>query len=420
MSPKKLGKAILCSVLEAHVKRLQKNNDFKIIAVAGSVGKTTTKMAIAKTLGSKSRVCFEEGNYNDRLTVPLVLFNEREPGIFDIPSWLRLLARTSKASRQEFPYDYAVLELGSDAPGQLASFSYLEPDITVLTAISIEHMEYFKDMDAVAAEELVPMGYSKVKIVNIDDVEAKYLENQNYMGYGFGAELGYGIHESADSLTIQLDNKGSVSVKNPMLGKQGAKAMAVAAAVAHQLGWDEASIINGLEQVSQVAGRMQKLDGIKGSIIYDDTYNASPIATKAALDVLYGTDVEHRIAVLGSMNELGEESPQAHEEVGRHCDPAKLDCVITIGADAKDYLAPVAKEAGCQVVSFMSPVEAGNFIKERLQASSAVLVKGSQNAVFAEETVKLLLQNPDDSSKLVRQSEEWMTKKQRQFPEITF
>ena len=416
---KKLGKAFLCTVLEAQVKRLRRNNDFKVIAVAGSVGKTTTKMAIAKTLGSKSRVCFEEGNYNDRLTVPLVLFGEREPAIFDIKAWLSLLKRTSKFSKQKFPFEYVVVELGSDAPGQLKKFSYLRPDIFVLSAISVEHMEHFKNMESVAREELTPIHFSRTRIVNIDDVSSGYLAGVSYLGYGFSAQLGYRVEESeGNQITIQLDGKGAVSMTSPLLGSQGAKAVAAAAATAHQLGWDALSIRHGLEYISQVSGRMQALAGINGTTLIDDTYNSSPLAAKAALDYLYGFNSSNKIAILGSMNELGDESRASHEEVGRYCDPAKLSLVVTIGQHAEYYLAPVASANGCKVISFASPVDAGNYVKENLLQGSVVLAKGSQNYVFAEEALKLLLTNADDASKLVRQSEEWLTKKRLQFPQI--
>lgn len=416
---KKLGKAFLCSVLEHQVRRLRKNNDFKVITVAGSVGKTTTKMAIAKTLSSKSRVCFEDGNYNDRLTVPLVLFGEREPGIFDIKAWLSLLKRTSKSSRQKFPYDYAVLEIGSDAPGQLKRFAYLNPDIAILTAISMEHMEYFKNMNSVAQEELAPLKYSKVNLVNLDDVASGYLEDQKYLGYGFTAQNGYRVVQAdGNRLKISLNGADEISLENSLLGTQGAKAVAAAAATAHQLGWDALSIRHGLEYIDQVAGRMQILPGVNNSQLIDDTYNSSPLAVKAALDVLYKMNGSKKIAILGSMNELGDESPAAHEEVARYCDPENLSLLVTIGQDAKTYLAPVAEKAGCKVVSFLSPVEAGSYLKDNLAEGSVVLAKGSQNGVFAEEALKLLLANPADVAKLVRQTPDWIAKKKLQFPEI--
>ena len=416
---KKIGKSVLCLILEAQVKRLRKNNDFKIVAVCGSVGKTTTKMAIAKMLGSKSRVCYEEGNYNDRLTVPLVLFGEREPSIFDIKAWLRLLRRTGSLSRQNYPYEYAVLELGSDAPGQLASFKYLNPEIVVLTAISMEHMEYFGDMEHVAYEELTPLYFAQKRIVNVDDVSPAYLEGHQYLGYGFNAQLGYRIEKGENNqITVQLDGQGSVSFKNPMLGEQGAKAVAAAVAAGHQLGWDALSIRHGIEYIGQVAGRMQILEGLNESTLIDDTYNASPLAVNSALDVLYSFEAPSRIAILGSMNELGGSSKEAHEEVAHHINPDKLAYVVTIGSDANNYIAPLIERAGCEVVKFTSPYEAGTYVKDNLPKGSVVLAKGSQNGVFAEEALKQLLLYPVQANKLVRQSPEWLEKKRLQFTEV--
>jgi UDP-N-acetylmuramyl pentapeptide synthase len=160
---------------------------------------------------------------------------------------------------------------------------------------------------------------------------------------------------------------------------------------------------------------MQILAGKRGSIIIDDTYNASPVAVEAALDVLYATEAPQHIAILGSMNELGEDSATLHSEVGGYCNPKKLDLVVTIGKEAKENLAPVAKNQGCQVETFMSPYEAGRFVATKLQTSGVVLVKGSQNGVFAEEAVKQLLANQSQARKLVRQSSYWLGVKQRQF-----
>jgi len=160
---------------------------------------------------------------------------------------------------------------------------------------------------------------------------------------------------------------------------------------------------------------MQRLPGVGGSLIIDDTYNASPQAMKAALDTLYRLKASYKIAILGNMNELGKYSKKAHQEIGRYCDPKKIDLVITIGPDANQYLAEAAKDKGCQVKTFNNPYSAGKFAKSQIKENTAILVKGSQNGVFAEEAVKLLLANSADSNKLVRQSPEWLRKKRQAF-----
>ena len=95
--------------------------------------------------------------------------------------------------------------------------------------------------------------------------------------------------------------------------------------------------------------------------------------------------------------------------------PWIIALVVTIGSDAETYLAPAAKKQGCTVKTFASPYEAGNFVASKLKKGAVILAKGSQNRVFAEESLKSLLANPDDSSKLVRQSSYWLQRKRDQF-----
>ena len=147
----------------------------------------------------------------------------------------------------------------------------------------------------------------------------------------------------------------------------------------------------------------------------DETYNSSPLAAKAALDVLYGLQAPQKIAVLGNMNELGTFAKAAHIEVGEYCNPEHLDIVLTLGPEANKYLAPAARAKGCQVKTFQTPYEVGEFLRSHIQPNAVVLVKGSQNKVFAEEAIKLILANPADAERLVRQSPAWLKKKARNF-----
>jgi UDP-N-acetylmuramoyl-tripeptide--D-alanyl-D-alanine ligase len=419
---KKIGKNFLCSLLESQVKQLRAKNDLTIVAVVGSVGKTSGKLAIAKTLASRSNVIYQDGNYNDRLTVPLVLFGHTEPGIFNIFAWIRILIANQRQLAKKYLYDIAVLELGTDGPGQLAQFAYLKPEIVVVTAIAVEHIEYFGTIDAIAAEELEPLAYSKLAILNIDDIDPIYLPSTNY--------LSVSIHQKADYTITARDQQQllgqSLELKTPhdrvkaivaLQGKPGAKSALVATAVADQLGWTADQISTGLAKITPVAGRMRILNGAKQSTLIDDTYNASPIAVTAALDTLYHVDAPQKIAILGSMNELGNNSAAEHTAIGNYCDPSKIDLVITIGEPAETNLAPTAIAKNCSVKSFVSPYDAGRFALEQLHPGGVVLAKGSQNGVFAEEALKQLLANPADTKKLVRQSNYWMAVKAKQFPQ---
>ena len=425
MHPKKIGKAFLSRQLERQVKQLRKKNNVKVIAVAGSVGKTSTKLAIAKTLSAKLRVRYQEGNYNDRLTVPLVFFGREQPGIYNVLAWLKILNDNKRQLQKNFPYDVVVVEIGTDAPGQLKKFKYLKPDLTVLTAIADEHMAQFKTLKAVAAEELTALKFSDRLLLNIDDIPQEYLPEAVYSSYSLEQPADYVVVKremknlQGQKMAIIMPEGRQLVADVAALGSQGAKIVLAAAAVADMCGLSLADIKKGLQAITPVSGRMQVLAGAQGSIIIDDTYNASPVAVEAALDVLYATETKQRIAILGSMNELGDDSATLHSEIGGYCNPKKLDLIVTIGHEAAEYLAPVAENQGCHVKKFTNPYEAGEFVRHQLKPGAVVLAKGSQNGVFAEEAVKLLLANATQSRKLVRQSDYWLRIKKAQFPDNT-
>ncbi|HEU4914597.1 MAG TPA: Mur ligase family protein [Candidatus Saccharimonadales bacterium] len=421
LRPKALGRAIICRILEAQVKRLRSRHAFSVVGVVGSIGKTSTKIAVARVLQSSRRVMWQEGNYNDRVTVPLIFFGHAQPHIFNVAAWIRIFIKNEQMIAGAYPYQVVVAELGTDGPGQIMQFAYIKPELVIVTAVTPEHMEYFGTLDSVAREELSALHFAKQALVNIDDTPGDYLVDRNYIGYGFSATAPYRVKERqakgmhGQKVTFALADAGNFSFNLPLLGEQGAKIALAAGAAAHMLGLEDSDIQKGLADITAFAGRMQILHGIKDSTIIDDTYNASPVAAKAALDVLQSGEAAQRIAILGSMNELGSYSPQAHREVAEHCDPTKLDWVIALGPDAKQYLAPVAKERGCQVKSFLDPYKAGRFVKKELKEGAVVLAKGSQNRVFAEEAIKVLLSDKTDEAKLVRQSDYWMSVKKRQF-----
>ena len=420
---KKYGRLLLCAIMERQVVALRKRKRFKVVAVAGSVGKTSTKLSIAAALGEYKAVRHQAGNYNDRLTVPLVIFGHENPGLFAVHKWLKILVSNHFQIFGTFPYDVVVVELGTDGPGQIREFAYLLPELSVVTAATPEHMEFFGTVEAVAKEELTVSEFSDLLLINIDDVPSSSLQKvKNYKSFATFNEADYKITRSKNSKILPQDisiNYGGkkFTSKIELMGGQGCKIALAAFAAAVELGIDPAQAASSLGILRPFSGRMRLLDGIKGSTIIDDSYNASPAAVRAALDVLYAVDSPQRIAILGNMNELGDTSKQSHTEMGEWCDPKKLDLVVVIGPDAEKYTAPAAAANGCKVESFKSPYQAGKFVKEQLKPGAVILVKGSQNRVFAEEAIKYLLKNPADKESLVRQSDYWLGIKLNQFPD---
>jgi UDP-N-acetylmuramoyl-tripeptide--D-alanyl-D-alanine ligase len=398
---KKFAKKIVAAILGYQIRTLTKKNNIKVIGVVGSIGKTSTKLAIAQVLGAGFRVQYQHGNYNDIVSVPLVFFGEKIPSLFNPVAWLAVFWRNQKQLRRPYPYDVVVVELGTDEPGLILPFkSYLNLEIGVVTAITPEHMANFSNLDAVAREELAISQFSSLVLINKDLCASKYLSYA-------GQPLTYGIDSDAD---FKPDAKLAAS------SKAEAYSALAASAVAAKLGMDAETIKKSLGKIEPVPGRMQRLAGKNDSTIIDDSYNASPDAVKLALDTLYSLDASQKIAVLGNMNELGDYSKKAHEEIGNYCDPKQLELVVTIGPDANEYLAAAASAKGCKVHSFDSPYDAGGYLKPIIKKGAVILVKGSQNKVFAEETIKSLLADPADASKLVRQSKDWMKIKKKAFP----
>jgi UDP-N-acetylmuramoyl-tripeptide--D-alanyl-D-alanine ligase len=411
--------------LEKLVKEYFASHHPRLIVVVGAAGKTTTKTAIATVLAQKFRVRMEDSNHNTDLSVPPALLGVRYPeGKVHSPlAWLRVFRAMKQRVAAPTDVDVIVQELGTDHPGEISHFgTYMTPDIAVVTSVVPEHMEFFGTMDAVAQEELAVGVYSNITLINRDDVDekyAKYLNSSRVDTYGSDAAAEYhfeydnsnpldGFH--GEFISPEL---GKVPAKVNLVGEHNLKAGIAAGAVAAKLGVSAAEISAGLGRIKPVNGRMNILRGVRDTIIIDDTYNSSPAAAVAALRTLYRVETPQRIAILGSMNELGDTSPEAHRQVGEMCDPTLIEYVVTIGTEAEKYLAPAAKSKGNRVKSFANPIEAGIFVNQIMQPHAVVLAKGSQNGVFAEEAIKVLLHSTDDDDDLVRQSVDWMKIKRK-------
>lgn len=389
------------------------------VVIAGSIGKTSTTQAIASVLSSTYRVVSTKQNYNTPRGVALTVFDQSIPT--SRIKWLYLLLSALYKSIFRTPrFDWLVLELGTDKPGDLGAFAFLHPDIAVVTAVTPEHMEFFGSIDAVAKEELTVCSYATKTLINADLVDNGYVTRHRgdteVIYYGRTADNS--VKHVSGEVVIVLDGIRINSSEFALLGGSGESTLLASALVGKLAGMDGVSIKDALLSLRPVPGRMNKFAGKAGSVIVDDTYNSSPAAVRSALDYLYAQKATKRIALLGMMNEMGEESPAMHAQVGSWCDPKKLDLVVTLGKDANSYLAERAEKAGCRVIRAESPRQAGEIIAKLLSMGVVVLAKGSQNGVYAEEAVKLLLADKSDIDKLVRQHTYWPKKKADYFVNI--
>ncbi|OGL36004.1 hypothetical protein A3A68_02015 [Candidatus Saccharibacteria bacterium RIFCSPLOWO2_01_FULL_48_13] len=414
-------KNIVAGILGWQVRRLRRKNNFKVVAVAGSVGKTSTKLAIAQVLSQSYAVRYQKGNYNDLVSVPLIFFGQSMPSLFNPLAWLAIFWNNERILRKKYPYEIVVVELGTDKPGDIEPFSrYLRADFGVLTGIAPEHMELFADLNAVAKEELTLASLSNELLVNKDLCADEFLKEINgpFQSYGVKTPADYRLSglvydKNFANFKITHGHKLVLDGRHESISEPQLLSVCAAAGVADQFNMKAEEIEKGIRLIKPVSGRMRQLDGINNSLIIDDTYNASPEAVMAALNTLYRLNAPQKIAVLGNMNELGSYSQRLHEEAGRYCDPREIDLLVTIGSDASKYLAAEATKKGCVVETFDSPLTAGEYIKTKVKNGAVILVKGSQNGVFAEETVKKLLVDPADARKLVRQTPYWLKIKKR-------
>lgn len=424
---------LVAAAFEYQVGRVIRRYRLKVVAVSGSVGKTSTKSHIAAILSQKYRVLVHHGNYNSEVGLPLSVFELAVPRyLFNPFAWAWLLLKSEWRLRH-YPYQVLVLELGTDHPGDMAKFfTYLEPDVGVITAVTPEHMENFPGgIGQVAAEELTIAAACKQIIANADEIAPEHRRayingHPKHTYYGVHLDRGYSLklHDVAPLTGSRIDIRrdGQVIEKDVtlrLLGETAAKAALAAYIVGEQLGLTHRQLTEGLATLRPVTGRLNPLPGLSGSMIIDDTYNSSPEAALAALQLVAALQPSgRRIAVMGSMNELGADSQVYHEAVGGAA--AGLDWLVTVGQTANDWLGPAAVAAGLDPTRLRttdSPYAAGRFLQPMLGEGDVVLVKGSQNRVFTEETTRLLLANPADASQLVRQSAAWQRVKRGQFPD---
>lgn len=422
-------KYVLKKLQKYVVKYFTMHPEVKLVVVAGSVGKTSTKRALGDLLVQRCRVRMHEGNFNSEVSVPLGILGIALPTKLKNPfSWFGVFRAARRRINQPTDVDVIVQELGTDHPGDIAAFgAYLRPDLALITAVTPEHMEFFGTIDAVAQEELSVANFSKYVLINRDDIDGRFANfenNPNFSTYGtsgsaefrfeqqqFDPEFGY-------QGQIVAGEYGGFPAAIKVAGEHSLRPIMGAVGAAMLLGLTPDDISRGLSLIKPVPGRMNLLRGIGGVTIIDDTYNSSPAAAAAALQTLYSfSDAAERIAVLGDMRELGASSQSEHEKLGALCDPNLLAWVVTVGLDSENYLAPAARRRGCQVHVARNAIEAGEFVRSVTQGNAVVLVKGSQDAIYLEECVKVLCDMTEDIQ-LVRQSPKWLAIKDGYFQQF--
>lgn len=425
---KQIFKQLIVSILTFEAKLLLSRAKPKIIAITGSVGKTSTKDAIYHVLKNHVRARKSEKSYNSDIGVPLSILGL--PNAWSNPFlWLKNIVDGLLIAL--LPGDYPevlVLEMGVDRPGDMASLTeWIKPDVVVLTRLPDVpvHVEYFESPEAVIEEKMQLVNALKpdgVLIFNNDDEKVRNVSEsvrQQSIGYSryspsqfavtndevfYVGAMPYGMSFNLTHVdqTVEMKLSGAIGVQHTYN-------FAAAAAVASVFDIPLADCSKVLSTYVPPPGRMRIIKGIKDTVIIDDTYNSSPVASERALSAMYELKgFKRKIAVLGDMLELGQFSVREHERVGEQVAEG-TNLLMTVGVRARG-IAEGAVTAGLsekKVLQYDDSIKAGRDLQNLIKPGDVILVKGSQG-LRCERIVEDIMLNPElAETLLVRQSKVW-------------
>jgi len=405
-----------------------------IIAITGSVGKTTTKEAVATILAPLLPIRKSEKSFNSAFGIPLTIIGVNRSGWSNPYAWGKIFLRGLALIiwPHHFP-KWLVLEVGTGKPGDIAKIGkWLKPDVVVITRLPEvpAHIEFFRDREGVLqekAELIKAMKSNGTLILNYDDEDVRNLAkttDKKVITYGlsnradlYGTNLklwhgeNKGQYPLGMSLRVHLEGKVlPTSIKNAISGTHVYAGLA-ALAVAHAIGLSLDEAVVGLQNFERVPGRLSLVHGKKNSMIIDDSYNASPASMEAAIDLMTAEWITGRkIAVLGDMLELGRFTKDGHIRMGQYL-PGKVDVLVTVGKRSLDirYGAETVGFTFESIFSFDNARDASEFLNEFMTEGDVVLIKGSQG-MRLEKITESLLENPKDARFLVRQERQWKHK----------
>lgn len=411
-------RSIIGALLAFKARSYLKTHRVQVIAVTGSVGKTSTKEAIFEVLSSKFDVYSSKKSFNTEFGLSLAVLQEEESGFSSPITWLKILGRVFFQKKKV--YRKIVLEMGADKPGDIKKLIKIAPPkIAVVTNVRPVHLGegQFKNLEAIAKEKGALVRYlprEGMAILNNDDEYVRVMQTSAGK-FSYGAKspamlMAEGIKASAKDLKFKATFRGQTGEFTvPVIGEFQVYVLLPAIAVGLQLGMKLGECASALSDFQLPCGRMNPIAGVNRSQIIDSSYNASPTTVATAIDLLAQIKSSRKIAALGTMNELGEISYEAHIEIGKKAAQV-ADILVAVGHEAP-IIKRGALEAGMkedQIFTFFDSEDAGNFLKDRLKPGDLVLVKGSQNRVRMERLVKLIMKEPHKAGQLLcRQGKVW-------------
>ncbi len=416
----------------------------RIVVVTGSVGKTSTKDAVHAVVAHHAIARKSAKSFNSDVGVPLTILNQKN-GWNNPLLWLSILWAGAKVAwggthahaDARYP-EWLVLEVGADHPGDIRRLvPWLHPDVVVVTMegdATPVHIAFFKDKKELVDEDHAIIDSMKAGsagnalIVMADDPDsARAASKARGPVWSVGLEQPAAVRAThyevaydggrPVGIRFRIEYGGnSVPLTRPgVIGRHHVYPSLAAVAVALSQGWNIVAAAEALSTLESVPGRMRLLEGIKGSVIIDDSYNASPVAVKAALSTLVDlkVDMGRRIAVLGDMRELGPHSEKAHSDIGvllaALFKEGRIDMAAAVGPEAR-FIHSAALKAGMPEVAmhyFPDAAACAVWAQATVAFRDVFLVKGSQG-VRLERIVKEIMAEPRDAEHLlVRQDAVW-------------
>ncbi len=346
------------------------------VAITGSNGKTTVKEMIASILSQLGPVLSTKGNLNNEIGVPLTLLRMRPH------------------------HQYAVIEMGASAPGEILKLSKLvEADVALVNNVGTAHLEGFgSEADVANAKSEIFAGLSEDgwAVINTNDKYADVMRaaasHCHAQEFGTGCDVCVELLDS-EELSMRCGNK-TLSPRFSLLGQHNRMNAAAATAVAQCLDVQAVAVMAGLANVRAVPGRLQRRPAIHGATIIDDSYNANPNSAKAAIDVLAALS-GRRILVLGDMAELGDEAAELHAAIGTYAKEAGIDQMLTVGE-----LSAAAANSFGSGEHFDSQQALVEKLGQLLDRNTVLLVKGSRGSKMEKIVGPLLEQSTPEEAQL--------------------
>lgn len=412
-----------------------------IVGIAGSSGKTTLSYLLPIILETKYKVLASKGkNSETGLPLHILGITVKSSTLFD---WITMLfLAVWKVCTNWERYDIYVAEMGIDGPYEPKNMQYLlkivKPTIGVVTNVNLEHTVYFdplvkqfphseqkkKLLDLIADEEtrlLTSLPEKGMAVVNIDDayIAEKMGEIKSQkMTVSLTAKtadmsvLHVMVEKHMFMMEFRYQQKNYILKLHHPLPEHFSYEFLFAIAVGVHLHIPIPQAIQAIEKTfSLPPGRMSVFAGIRNTTLIDSSYNASLVPMIDMLEFLKSLGKKKRkIAILGDMRELGSVSRDQHEEVAREI-LRTSDTVILIGPLMRNYAVPLLENAKFSYKSFLTFTEAKQYILDTIQEEDVILIKGSQNMLFLERVVALLLEDSKETEKLCRRGEFWDKKR---------